>query len=699
MKVVFISVIFLLFYSCVPETAVEKSCLNEKDGVCAGGGTSPKEDTKTNSAPAEASTADMYTLTISSPIGGRIYTSDFAIDCGHGDISKNKCSIELNEGQTIQLLTQSREGYKFKNWEGACGINSECTLSLTSNLSVSGSFGSLPITPVGNLLFYDSFESGDMSTTNSDGFSWARNNRTSIVFGDGSINKVIWNNGIRDIPINDGRDWTPKNGTNSLRFRYAASEAMTEQRFDLGTPQTEVWYSYWTRVPANYRHTTTGGGVNNKFFSMWTDGYEGSGTGSTFWLSMESAGAGNTNLAFTFTTGNNTGSVSMQQHTPFIDYQTDRNRWMKIVIHLKAESSENANDGVVETWRRWSDEDTFTKFHEKFDAPLRLPPGGPNGFKEGYLFGWANGEYIENTEWLLDDFKVSSTSLLGDDVVTENPSPPVVDFSESLFWDSFESGNISSAPLNNINFRFHDNVATSLVTGGPGEKSVIYPTVIPVNDDRDWTAFYGENSMRFRYAPGRAMTEIKASWDSQPVLWMKYMVRVPKNYYHSSSGPGNNKFMALWQDTYEFNGSGKGATITTQLRSSGGGSANISFYHIKSIDPQNASSYRLGGDQQQSGIFISVPSDRGRWMTIVYKLVPSSSYLAHDGSMEMWRKWEGESEYVKYFDYKNVDKLNAPSNMTNGFAHGYFQGWANSQYTEVTEWLYDNFEISKESLL
>jgi len=31
------------------------------------------------------------------------------------------------------------------------------------------------------ILIMDSFESGDMSTTNTDGFSWANNNRTSIV--------------------------------------------------------------------------------------------------------------------------------------------------------------------------------------------------------------------------------------------------------------------------------------------------------------------------------------------------------------------------------------------------------------------------------------------------------------------------------------------------------------------------------------
>ena len=313
--------------------------------------------------------------------------------------------------------------------------------------------------------------------------------------------------------------------------------------------------------------------------------------------------------------------------------------------------------------------------------------------KSGYTFQSWNGacQELKACRFIMEE-SIDVGAHFSEDLIVSQSTP-------NLYSNGFESGDLSNAPLNNFNFRFHDSVSVSLVSGGIGEKSVIYPSVITVNDSRDWTAFEGANSMRFRYVAGRAMTEIKASWDSQPILWIRYKVRVPKNYYHSNSGPGNNKFMALWQDKYEFNSGGSGATITTQLRGSGGGSANISFYHIKSIDPNDVNSYRLGGDQQVSGDFISVPEDRGRWMTIVYKVVPSSSYSAKDGSMEMWRRWEGEQEYVKFFSYLNVDKMNAPTSMPNGFAHGYFQGWANSAYTEVTEWLYDNFEFSSQSLL
>ena len=139
---------------------------------------------------------------------------------------------------------------------------------------------------------------------------------------------------------------------------------------------------------------------------------EYNGDGSTFWLSMESAGNGNTNLAFTYNLGSNSGALAYRQHMPFINVETDKGKWMQMVIHLKAQSAEGINDGVVETWRRWESETEFTKFHEQFDVPFKLPDDGPNGFQRGYLLGWANGAYLEDTEWLIDAFTLSTTSLL-----------------------------------------------------------------------------------------------------------------------------------------------------------------------------------------------------------------------------------------------------------------------------------------------
>jgi len=535
------------------------------------------------------------------------------------------------------------------------------------------------------LLFSDTFESGDMSTTNDDGFSWGGNNRTSIVFSDENINKQIWNNGITDILISDGRDWSPKNGTNSLRFRYSAGTAMAEQRFDLGTPQKEVWYSYWTRVPENYYHTTSGGAVNNKFFSMWTDGYSQAGVGSTFWLSMESSGSGNSNLAFTYSLGGNTSSLGMQQPTPFIDYQRDRNRWMKIVIHLKTESSENANDGVVETWRRWSDEDTFTKFHEKFDAPLRIPPGGPQGFKTGYLFGWANGAYTENTEWLLDDFKVSTTYFLDNDPIKDDNSTSGrlgPSSSANLYFDSFENGNMSISPvLNNINFNWEGNNKTSVVTMDQTGPLAIYssgPVMIRPSIAKDWTAKDGENSLRFRFPEGDHMAEQRFNFNTQRELWIRYWTRVPINYYH---GGQNNKFFALWEDAYgelELN-------LRWQTRPSGNGGA------VLNIQDGGATG------EAHPVAFVSVPEDRGRWMQVVIHVKTATSATATNGIVQFYRRWENESDFTILHDIQT--SKNQWNGASAGWSHGYFMGWANGAYNAETEWLVDKVEFSSDSLL
>lgn len=112
-----------------------------------------------------------------------------------------------------------------------------------------------PISINAQVLISDSFESMDLSATNSDGFSWAGTNRTSIVTQhpeDGNV--VVFNgNPIYNI-VNDDRDWTAFDGDYSLRFRYAAGAAMSEQRFDLGSAYPEIWISFWLRVPSNFSY-------------------------------------------------------------------------------------------------------------------------------------------------------------------------------------------------------------------------------------------------------------------------------------------------------------------------------------------------------------------------------------------------------------------------------------------------------------
>ena len=277
-------------------------------------------------------------------------------------------------------------------------------------------------------IFSDSFESTDMSATNSSGFKWAANNRTSVVtqdINDGPVavynNKPIYNIVSLTMPDGTPRNWTAKTGNYSLRFRYPANKTWTEQRFDLGKPLRELWIRYWLRVPTNFTYGA-GSRRNNKFFAIWMDGYESKGDGSTVWLGMEPYNNTGATLGFTYSKGKYRGSEGYKQHTPFIT-TADRGRWMQIVLHLKVESSDGANDGIIQTYRRWAGESKFTKLHEMLNVPLRISGSGPDGFKKGYILGWANAPYQNDTEWLLDDFAISDSSPLAG-LLGNFPKPP-----------------------------------------------------------------------------------------------------------------------------------------------------------------------------------------------------------------------------------------------------------------------------------
>jgi hypothetical protein len=84
-----------------------------------------------------------YTLTVSSPSGGTITSSDNAISCG------STCSqTGITSGTNITLTATPSSGYDFTSWGGSCsGTSTTCNLSVTSNESVSAVFTAQTTTP------------------------------------------------------------------------------------------------------------------------------------------------------------------------------------------------------------------------------------------------------------------------------------------------------------------------------------------------------------------------------------------------------------------------------------------------------------------------------------------------------------------------------------------------------------------------
>lgn len=259
-------------------------------------------------------------------------------------------------------------------------------------------------------LFYDSFESGDMSATNGDGFSWANNNRTSVV----TAERVVWNNGPQDTAAPAGSDWTCHHGDHCLRFRYPALEAWSEQRFDMGAAYPEVWIRYWIRVPTNFVHENpTGSSANNKWFALWMDGYSQHGDGPTIvWNFWPQEGGSS---QFTFSLSQEDPSTEPGHHAGYEDFMVapdDRGRWMQVVLYAKRSSAPGQADGEARIWRRWEGETTHTLLSETTGRGFPSPPNGPEGWAAGYVMGWSNSGYAEDTEFLLDEFTIATSSLV-----------------------------------------------------------------------------------------------------------------------------------------------------------------------------------------------------------------------------------------------------------------------------------------------
>jgi hypothetical protein len=271
-------------------------------------------------------------------------------------------------------------------------------------------------------IFSDNFESGDFSHSENR-FRWGAPNRTSIVRDDGCAvhidpprcvegNPGQWENGPGDL------------GRHSMRFRYPAGVAMAEQRFSIGGAYDEIWIRYWLRVPVNFNMNPQGPNSSNnnqKFFALWQDGYSGGGTGATitwnFWRQSSNGGA-----RFSFQNSRDNQSSGHFGHFENFMLPEDAGRWMQVVLYARNSSASGEPDGEVGIWRRWEDEADFTEISVVPGRGFSWPTSGPVDWQGGYIMGWANSTYAETTEFLLDDFVISTSNLL---TSTPRPRAPI----------------------------------------------------------------------------------------------------------------------------------------------------------------------------------------------------------------------------------------------------------------------------------
>jgi len=238
--------------------------------------------------------------------------------------------------------------------------------------------------PGAKLTFEEGFEFADLDTHYGNGFSWDESRRMSIA-----------NQGFT--------------GDRSLQFNFPAGEnGFSEQRFTLDKAYPDIWIGYRLRVPDNWEHGSSGpAGNNNKFFAIWMDRYAAEGPTGVFATRPSSGDSRIMAIPkdrYNDHPGEKAGGI-------LIRVPEDRGRWMHVVIHAKMASSADRADGVFELFRRWEGESKYTEIYSTSDWP-NYHIGGNRGFRQLYLMGWANADQPQATQWLLDDFVVSETSLL-----------------------------------------------------------------------------------------------------------------------------------------------------------------------------------------------------------------------------------------------------------------------------------------------
>jgi len=314
-----------------------------------------------------------------------------------------------------------------------------------NNIFIIFLFGSLctgVTTASAEVIFSDSFESGDLTATNADGFKWGGPNKTSVVTQDavdGSVKlydgKGVTHEVLSDLmPDGSDRDYTTNFGDNSLRFKYDALDSgvlepeWTEQRFDLGKGYPEIWISYYIRVPLNYHRgpNRINQGNNNKWFLILMSNMSNyTNSEVTLFANLDRPKSGSDGSSIKLSSSIRIGGNGYTPETyGYVNFVTpaDAGRWMEVIYYLRANSAKGVNDGAYRMYRRWEDESSATLIDSIDPAPIPISQAsidaGYNGWGGGYFMGWANNPYAEETEWLIDNLVISTTSLL------PNPSVP-----------------------------------------------------------------------------------------------------------------------------------------------------------------------------------------------------------------------------------------------------------------------------------
>lgn len=203
----------------------------------------------------------------------------------------------------------------------------------------------------------------------------------------------------------------------------------------------------------------------------------------------------------------------------------------------------------------------------------------------------------------------------------------------------------------------------------------------------------GTKSLRFRYPAGANTSAEERFAFSAPhnEVWVRYWLKVPTNFEHTAPEPHwptNNKLFALWMDDYSAHG--MGPSVIWEYWDNGKGGSDLAVHYSEGNKTG-------AGPHLQLKPFIDSTTDKGRWMQIVLHVkaatINNAGTSNNDGLIETYRKWDGDSAYVKLHQVTQVN-IAPPATGPNGWKAGYFMGWSNPGFRAQTDFYIDDIEFA-----
>lgn len=168
-----------------------------------------------------------------------------------------------------------------------------------------------------------------------------------------------------------------------------------EAHNELQNKRTDAVYTVTERL---------GYGNNNKLGVIWQGEYGSANTGNSVEMGLWYGNRGNSYLSYYPAKDHGAWRAG---HTiseePFIDKSADLGKWMEVIIHLKI-ASESNDDGIIEVWKNG----------EKYFDTTNLPNHselGYNYYDKGYLLGWSNSGFEEETILYIDNVIFSTETI------------------------------------------------------------------------------------------------------------------------------------------------------------------------------------------------------------------------------------------------------------------------------------------------